>query len=71
MRFRRWVVFTFAVHVLIILLDKGSGFVLYKILEGQPEVKGATDMLTIVPFIMMAVANLGLATSSVFFLRRR
>lgn len=71
MRFRRWVVFTFAVHVLIIVLDKGSGLVLYKILEGQPEMKGAADMLTVLPFIMMAVANLGLATSTVFFLRKQ
>ena len=71
MRFRRWVVFTFIVHVLVVLLDKGAGLILFKLLEDQPEVKGAVDMLTALPFIMMSIANLGLATSSVFYLRRR
>ena len=71
MKFRRWVVFTFAVHALIIVLDKGAGLVLYKILEDQPSVKGAADMLTTLPVIMMAIANLGLATSTVYFLRRK
>jgi O-antigen/teichoic acid export membrane protein len=71
MNFRRWVVFTFAVHVLVILLDKGAGLILFKLLEDRPELKGAADLLTTLPFIMMAVANLGLATSSVYFLRRR
>ena len=71
MRFRRWVVFTFAVHVCIILLDKSAGLVLFKILEDQPDVKGAADLLTVLPTIMMALANLGLASSSVYFLRRK
>ncbi len=71
MRFRRWVVFTFMVHMLIIVLDKGAGFVLLKILEDAPDEKGAADILGTLPFIMMSVANLGLATSSVYFLRRK
>lgn len=70
MRFRRWVVFTFAVHVGVIVLDKGAGFILWKILEDQPRLKGAADLLTTLPFVMMAIANLGLAASSVFFLRK-
>jgi O-antigen/teichoic acid export membrane protein len=70
MIFRRWVVFTFAIHVLVILLDKGAGLIVFKLLEDRPELKGTADLLTTLPFIMMAIANLGLATSSVYFLRR-
>ena len=29
MNFRRWVVFTFLVHVLVVLVDKGGGLILY------------------------------------------
>ena len=43
---------------------------LFKILEDEPNIKGALDLLTQLPFIMMAVANLGLATSSVYYLRK-
>ncbi len=71
MRFRRWVVFTLAVHIAVIVLDKGAGLILWKILEDQPELKGATDLLTTLPFVMMAVANLGLATALVYHLRRK
>lgn len=71
MRFRRWVVFTFLVHALIVVVDKGAGLILFKILEDQPDVKGAADMLTTLPSIMMSIANLGLATSTVYFLRRK
>src|SRR5262249_29737705 len=60
-----------AIHVLIVLLDKGAGLVLFKILENEPDVKGACDLITNLPTIMMAVANLGLATSTVYFLRRK
>ncbi|MEM7200801.1 MAG: polysaccharide biosynthesis C-terminal domain-containing protein [Planctomycetota bacterium] len=70
MRFKRWVVFTFAFHVLIIVVDKGAGLIVLKIFEDNPDVKGAIDLLAALPFIMMSMANLGLATSSVFFLRR-
>lgn len=71
MKFRRWVVFTFAVHIAVIALDKGAGLILFKILEGQPKVKGATDLLATLPFVIMAVANMGLAASSVFLLRKQ
>ena len=71
MRFARWVVFTFAIHVIVIFMDKGAGLVLYAITAENPQDKGAADLLTILPFIMMSVANLGLATASVYFLRRK
>ncbi len=71
MKFKRWVVFTFLVHVVVIVVDKGAGLILARLLSGEPEVKGAVDMLSTLPFILMAIANLGLATSLVFHLRKR
>lgn len=70
MNFRRWVVFSFAMHVLVVLLDKGAGIVLSLLLAENPDFKGVADLLTTLPFILMAVANLGLATSLVYFVRR-
>ncbi len=70
MNFRRWVVFSFAMHVLVVLLDKGAGIVLSLLLAENPDYKGVADLLTTLPFILMAVANLGLATSLVYFVRR-
>jgi len=70
MNFRRWVVFSFAMHVLVIVLDKGAGLVLTLLLAENADYKGHADLLTNLPFILMAVANLGLATSLVYFVRR-
>jgi O-antigen/teichoic acid export membrane protein len=70
MNFRRWVVFSFAMHVVVIVLDKGAGLVLTLLLADNPDYKGVADLLTNLPFILMAVANLGLATSLVYFIRR-
>lgn len=71
MKFRRWVVFSFFIHVLVVVLDKGAGLVLFKILEDEPDLYGALQLITILPFVMMSVANLGLATSSVYYLRKK
>lgn len=71
MRFRRWVVFTLAIHVLVVLLDKCAGLVLLILLRDRPDLKGAADLLATLPFVMMAVANLGLATALVFHLRKK
>lgn len=70
MNFRRWVVFSFLMHVLVIVLDKGAGLVLTLLLADNADFKGHADLLTTLPFILMAVANLGLATSLVYFVRR-
>lgn len=70
MNFRRWVVFSFAMHVLVIALDKGAGLVLTLLLAENADFKGHADLLTNLPFILMAVGNLGLATSLVYFVRR-
>lgn len=71
MNFRRWVVFSFAIHVLVIALDKGAGLILTLLLAENPDYKGHADLLTTLPFILMAVANLGLATSLVYFVRKQ
>ncbi|MEZ5963194.1 MAG: hypothetical protein R3F56_05030 [Planctomycetota bacterium] len=71
MNFRRWVVFSFLMHVLVIVLDKGAGLVLTLLLAENADYKGYADLLTNLPFILMSVANLGLATSLVYFVRRK
>lgn len=71
MNFRRWVVFTFLVHVLVVLVDKGGGLVLYLLTANQPDQHGGAGIVASLPFVLGAVANLGLATSLVWFVRRR
>ena len=71
MNFRRWVVFTFLVHMLVVVVDKGGGLVLYLLTVKQPDQHGKSGIVASLPFIMMAVANLGLATSLVYFLRKK
>ncbi|MHC4812132.1 MAG: MATE family efflux transporter [Planctomycetota bacterium] len=71
MNFRRWVVLTLGVQALVVLLDKCAGLVLLVLLRDRPDLKGAADLLATLPFIMMAVANLGLATALVYHMRRK
>lgn len=70
MNFRRWVVFTFLIHVLVVGIDKGGGLVLYLLTANQPKEHGKSGIAASLPFILMAIANLGLATSLVYFVRR-
>ena len=70
MNFRRWVVFTFLVHVLVLVVDKGGGLVLYLLCANLPEQHGRASIAASLPFILGAVANLGLATSLVYFVRK-
>src|SRR5262245_20828106 len=71
MNFRRWVVFTFVIHLGIIAVDKNGGLILWWLTQNDPYEKGSADLLTTLPFILTAVANLGLATSLVYFVRRQ
>jgi O-antigen/teichoic acid export membrane protein len=71
MRFGRWVVFTFLVQMVVVVLEKGAGIILCGLLRDRPDVKGAADMISNLPFLTTAVANLGLATALVYFVRRR
>lgn len=70
MNFRRWVVFTFLIHVLVVVVDKGGGLVLYLLTANQPAQHGKSGIAASLPFILGAVANLGLATALVYFVRR-
>src|SRR5262245_40327401 len=70
MNFRRWVVFTFLIHFLVVAVDKGGGLVLYLLTANQPHQHGKSGIIASLPFILMAIANLGLATSLVYFLRK-
>ncbi|GAB4147989.1 MAG: hypothetical protein Fur0037_16240 [Planctomycetota bacterium] len=70
MNFRRWVVFTFLIHALVVIVDKGGGLVLYLLTANHPAQHGMSGIVASLPFILGAVANLGLATSQVFFIRR-
>lgn len=70
MNFRRWVVFTFLIHLLVVVIDKGGGLVLYLLTKNVPQEHGRAGILASMPFILMALANLGLATSLVYFVRR-
>ncbi|MBL9078174.1 MAG: polysaccharide biosynthesis C-terminal domain-containing protein [Planctomycetes bacterium] len=70
MNFRRWVVFTFLVHVLVVVVDKGGGLILYLLCANLPQEHGKAGIAASLPFILGAVANLGLATSLVYFVRR-
>lgn len=70
MNFRRWVVFTFLVHVLVVAVDKGGGLILYLLCANQPQEHGKSGIAASLPFILGAIANLGLATSLVYFVRR-
>jgi hypothetical protein len=68
--FRRWVVFTFLIHAFVVVIDKGGGLVLYALTAKQPAQHGGAGIIASLPFVLGAVANLGLATALVWFVRR-
>jgi len=70
MNFRRWVVFTFLIHVLVIVVDKGGGLVLYLLCADRREQHGESGIIASLPFILGAIANLGLSSAMVYFVRR-
>jgi O-antigen/teichoic acid export membrane protein len=69
--FRRWVVFTFLIHVLVVVIDKGGGLALYLLTATQAEQHGKSGIAASLPFIFGAIANLGLATALVWLVRRQ
>ena len=71
MNFRRWVVFTFLIHALVVVVDKGGGIILYLLTADQPSEHGKSGLAASLPFILGAIANLGLATALVYFVRRK
>jgi len=70
MNFRRWVVFTFLIHVLVVVVDKGGGLILYLLTANKPAENGEASIIASLPFILGAIANLGLASAMVYFVRR-
>jgi hypothetical protein len=70
MNFRRWVVFTFLVHVLVVAVDKGGGLILYLLCANLPDQHGKAGIAASLPFILGAIANLGFATALVYYVRR-
>jgi O-antigen/teichoic acid export membrane protein len=70
MNFRRWVVFTFLIHVLVVVVDKGGGLVLYLLTANQPEQHGKSGIAASLPYILGAIASLGLASAMVWLVRR-
>lgn len=71
MNFRRWVVFTFLIHVLVVVVDKGGGLVLYLLTAHKAAQHGKSGIAASLPFILGAIANLGLATALVWLVRRK
>lgn len=71
MNFRRWVVFTFLIHALVVVIDKGGGVILYLLTADQQAEHGKAGLAASLPFILGAIANLGLATALVYFVRRK
>jgi hypothetical protein len=69
-RFRSAFLLTLCFNALIVVVEKGAGFVILWILKDSPDAKGAYDLITILPILLMTLANQGLATSLVYFTRR-
>ena len=70
MNFRRWVVFTFLIHVLVIVVDKSGGLILYLLCANKADQHGESSIIASLPFILGAIANLGLSSAMVYYVRR-
>ncbi|HZN37883.1 MAG TPA: polysaccharide biosynthesis C-terminal domain-containing protein [Planctomycetota bacterium] len=70
MNFRRGIVFALLMQVLIVGVDKGGGLILYLICTNHPDQHGFAGLVSTTPFVLMALANLGLASSQVYFMRK-
>ena len=68
--FKTSFIITLVSNLLILLLDKGAGLIILHLLADAPDTKGALDLLTTIPPLLMVLSNLGLATSLVYFARR-
>ncbi|MCB9918799.1 MAG: hypothetical protein H6832_10400 [Planctomycetes bacterium] len=71
MRFKTSFLITLAFQVLILAIDKGAGFVIWWLLGDDAEAAGGVLLLLNLPAIMVAVGNLGLAASCVYFVQRK
>ena len=69
--FKKSFLITIVFNLVILGLDKGAGLIMYYILQEHPEDKGVLDILGQLPFVLMVIANLGLASSLVYYTRRK
>lgn len=70
MNFRRGIVFALLMQVLIVGVDKGGGLILYLLCTNHASQYGFAGLVSTTPFVLMAFANLGLASSQVYFMRK-
>lgn len=71
MRFKTSFLITLLFHFAILAIDKGAGFVIMLLLKDDPGMAGGVHLLTNLPPILVAVSNLGLAASIVYFTQRK
>ncbi|MCA8968373.1 MAG: hypothetical protein KDC95_01265 [Planctomycetes bacterium] len=71
MRFKTSFLITLAFQVLILAFDKGAGFVIWWLLGEDAEKAGGVLLLLNLPAILVAIGNLGLAASCVYFVQRK
>ncbi len=71
MRFSTSFLITLLSNLTIVLLDKGAGLVILWILKDKPAEKGILDLLATFPTILLALSNLGLAASAIYFVQRK
>ncbi len=70
MSFRGGIVFALLIQFLVVAIDKGGGLILYLLCTNHPNQHGLAGLVSTAPFVLMAVANLGLTSSQVYFLRK-
>lgn len=71
MRFKTSFLITLGFHLTILALDKAAGFILLWLLKENPSDAGGVQLLINLPPVLMAVSNLGLAASIVYFTQRK
>lgn len=71
MRFKTSFLITLLFHLSLLVIDKAAGFVIVKLLEDAPDKVGGVQLLMHLPPIMIALSNLGLAASIVYFAKRK
>ena len=71
MSFKKSLLITLVFNLVILGLDKGTGLIMVRILREHPEDMGVLGILGQLPFVLMVLSNLGLASSLVFYTRRK
>jgi len=69
--FKKSLLITLIFNLVILVLDKGAGLIMVRILREHPEDMGVLGILGQLPFVLMVLSNLGLASSLVYYTRRK